>query len=395
MSNWLLPEHLADVLPAEARHQEELRRSLLDLYRSYGFELVAPPLAEYLESLQAISGSPLNLRTNKLIDQLSGRTMGVRADMTPQVARIDAHLLNRPGVTRLCYCGSVLHARPESLLAQRERLQIGAEIYGYAGVEADIEIIRLALASVARAGVKNSRLDLNLPAVGYALLKQDPILHRHAQYVLDLLSAKDNPGLRALTETFPEADASVVQQLLSLTELYGQALPTLKKARQQLPQLPEIAHAFAQLKELIVAFSAHHLTLDLADMGSSYGYHTGVVFCVYAHGWHNAIVRGGRYDGIGKLYGRDRPATGFSLDLRVLAATAGAATQIQAIRAPWGTDPQLLAVIDELRNQGEVVLQCLPDETPSSDEFVIQHQIVRSGDQWVVKPVSTASPTDS
>ncbi|HLR82375.1 MAG TPA: ATP phosphoribosyltransferase regulatory subunit [Paenalcaligenes sp.] len=395
MSNWLLPEHLADVLPAEARHQEELRRSLLDLYRSYGFELVAPPLAEYLESLQAISGSPLNLRTNKLIDQLSGRTMGVRADMTPQVARIDAHLLNRPGVTRLCYCGSVLHARPESLLAQRERLQIGAEIYGYAGVEADIEIIRLALASVARAGVENSRLDLNLPAVGYALLKQDPILHRHAQYVLDLLSAKDNPGLLALTETFPGADAGVVQQLLSLTELYGQALPTLEKARQQLPQLPEIVHAFEQLQELIVAFSAHHLTLDLADMGSSYGYHTGVVFCVYAHGWHNAIVRGGRYDGIGKLYGRDRPATGFSLDLRVLAATAGAATQIQAIRAPWGTDPQLLAVIDELRNQGEVVLQCLPDEVPSSDEFVIQHQIVKAGDQWVVKPVSTASPTDS
>ncbi|HLS17653.1 MAG TPA: ATP phosphoribosyltransferase regulatory subunit [Paenalcaligenes sp.] len=395
MSNWLLPEHLADVLPAEARHQEELRRALLDLYRSYGFELVAPPLAEYLESLQAISGSPLNLRTNKLVDQLSGRTMGVRADMTPQVARIDAHLLNRPGVTRLCYCGSVLHARPEGLLAQRERLQIGAEIYGYAGVEADIEIIRLALASVAKAGVENSRLDLNLPAVGYALLKQDAVLHRHAQYVLDLLSAKDNPGLRALGETLPGADRGVIQQLLGLTELYGQALPTLEKARQQLPQLPEITHAFAQLQELIVAFSAHNLTLDLADMGSSYGYHTGVVFCVYAQGWHNAIVRGGRYDGIGKLYGRERPATGFSLDLRVLSAAVDSATQIPAIQAPWGTDPQLLAVIDELRQQGKVVLQCLPDETPSSDEFVIRQQIVRSGDQWVVKPISTTSSTDS
>lgn len=395
MSNWLLPEHLADVLPAEARHQEELRRALLDLYRSYGFELVAPPLAEYLESLQAISGSPLNLRTNKLVDQLSGRTMGVRADMTPQVARIDAHLLNRLGVTRLCYCGSVLHARPEGLHAKRERLQIGAEIYGYAGVEADIEIIRLALASVAKAGVENPRLDLNLPAVGHALIRQDPVLSQHAQYILDLLSAKDNPGLQALGENFKGADATVVRQLLSLTELYGQAMPTLDKARQQLPQLPEIVRAFAQLEELIHAFSAHDLTLDLADMGSSYGYHTGVVFCVYADGWHNALVRGGRYDGIGKLYGRERPATGFSLDLRVLAGIASNAAPIQAIQAPWGTDPQLLAVIDELRNQGEVVLQCLPDETPSSDEFFIQRQIVRRGEQWVVEPVSTASSTSS
>src|SRR5690625_2267582 len=149
MSNWLLPEHLADVLPAEARHQEELRRALLDLYRRYGFELVSPPLAEYLESLQAISGSPLTLRTNKLVDQLSGRTMGVRADMTPQVARIDAHLLNRPGVTRLCYCGSVLHSRPEGLLSDRDRLQIGAEIYFFAGVEGGIEIFMCEIACVA------------------------------------------------------------------------------------------------------------------------------------------------------------------------------------------------------------------------------------------------------
>jgi len=395
MSNWLLPEHLADVLPAEARHQEELRRSLLDLYRSYGFELVAPPLAEYLESLQAISGSPLNLRTNKLIDQLSGRTMGVRADMTPQVARIDAHLLNRPGVTRLCYCGSVLHARPEGLLSDRERLQIGAEIYGYAGVEADIEIIRLALASVAQAGIEHARLDLNLPAVGCALIKQDPVLKQHAQHVLDLLSAKDNPSIRTLGQSFPGADPQVIEYLLCLTELYGQALPTLERARSRLPDLPELAQAFGQLEQLIHAFSGHTLTLDLADMGSSYGYHTGVVFCVYAKGWHNAVVRGGRYDGIGKLYGRERPATGFSLDLRALSAGGRRAEKVQAIQAPWGTEPELLALIESLRSQGEVVLQLLPDEQPGFDEFVITQQIVSRGQQWQVEPCDETPPTVS
>jgi len=387
MSNWLLPENLADVLPAEARRLEELRRVLLDLYHSYGFELVAPPLAEYLESLQAISGTRLNLRTNKLIDQLSGRTMGVRADITPQVARIDAHLLNRPGVTRLCYCGPVLHARPEGLLAERELLQIGAEIYGHAGVEADIEIIRLALASVAKVGVQQARLDLNLPAVAAAILEQDPILKAQASSVFDLLSAKDNPSLQALTSKYPGANSLVVEQLLQLTELYGQALPTLEKARQLLPPLKGIVQSLQQLELIIRAFSAHDLTLDLADMGTSYGYHTGVVFCVYAEGWSKALVRGGRYDGIGKLYGRDRPATGFSLDLRVLSSGLATARPVDAILAPWGTHLKLLLFIEQLREQGEIVVQLLPDEQPSSDEFNFNRQIVKRDGRWVVENI--------
>lgn len=391
MLNWLLPENLADVLPAEARRLEELRRELLDLYHSYGFELVAPPLAEYLESLQAISGTRLNLRTNKLIDQLSGRTMGVRADMTPQVARIDAHLLNRPGVTRLCYCGPVLHAKPEGLLYERELLQIGAEIYGYPGVEADIEIIRLALASVALVGVERPRLDLNLPAVAYAIIQQDPALHQQAQYIFDLLSAKDNPSLQNLGQMFPGADAQVVEQLLSLTSLYGQALPTLERARNTLPDLPSIKHALDQLEQIIHAFSGQALTVDLADMGSSHGYHTGVVFCVYAEGWANALVRGGRYDGIGKLYGRDRPATGFSLDLRMLSAGLAEARPTKAIRAPWGMDRGLLALIKELREQGHVVVQLLPQEQPSSDEFSIDRQIVQQEGGWVVQAISPST----
>lgn len=390
MLNWLLPENMADVLPAEARRLEELRRKLLDLYHSYGFELVAPPLAEYLESLQAISGTRLNLRTNKLIDQLSGRTMGVRADMTPQVARIDAHLLNRPGVTRLCYCGPVLHAKPEGLLYERELLQIGAEIYGYAGIEADIEVIRLALASVASVGVEQPRLDLNLPAIAHAIIQQDPVLNKHIQYVLDLLSAKDNPSLQALQQYFPGTDAEVIRQLLKLTTLYGQALPTLERARVILPDLPEISHALERLELIIHAFSGQVLTLDLADMGTSYGYHTGVVFCVYAQGWANALVRGGRYDGIGKLYGRNRPATGFSLDLRMLSTGLPQARPARAVRAPWGTDKALLSLIRELRAQGHVVIQLLPDEQPSSDEFSIDRQIIQEDNRWVVQSVPSS-----
>src|SRR5690606_4901530 len=195
MSNWLLPESLADILPAEARRIEELRRSLLDLYRTYGFELVAPPLVEYLDSLLSGTGGDLTLRTCKLIDQLSGGTVGVRADMTPQVSRIAAHLANRECATRVCYCGTVLHARPAGLLSDRELLQIGAEIFGHAGFEADIEIIELALASVRRAGVSQARLDLNHPGVPRAIVDSDPALTGASEDVYELLSTKDIPGL--------------------------------------------------------------------------------------------------------------------------------------------------------------------------------------------------------
>ncbi|HLS43221.1 MAG TPA: ATP phosphoribosyltransferase regulatory subunit, partial [Paenalcaligenes sp.] len=309
MSNWLLPESLADILPAEARRIEELRRYLLDLYRTYGFELVAPPLVEYLESLQAISGTTLNLRTNKLVDQLSGRTMGVRADITPQAARIDAHLLNREGVTRLCYCGTVLHARPAGLLSDRELIQIGAEIFGYAGVEADIEIIQLALASVERAGVKHARLDLNLPAIGQALIQHDSALVPFASDIFNLLSAKDTPGIRELAQIAPDCRTESIQYLLALTGLYGEAEETIARARKSLPELPQIVEALNSLENLYSALVGQDITIDLADMGGSYGYHTGVVFSVYAPDWHDALVRGGRYDGVGAMYGRSRPAT--------------------------------------------------------------------------------------
>lgn len=388
MSNWLLPESLADVLPAEARRIEELRRYLLDLYRTYGFELVATPLVEYLESLQAVSGSKLNLRTTKVVDQLSGRTMGVRADMTPQVARIDAHLLNRSTVTRLCYCGSVLHARPQGLLADRELMQIGAEIFGYAGVEADIEIIQLALASVTNVGVKNPRLDLNLPAIGHAIIQMDAALVPHTDAIFDLLSAKDIPGLRELQQQIKGSQTETIQALLTLCSLYGEASEVIDNAREVLPVTEAITQALDQLQTVVQHLAMPKLTVDLADMGGSSSYHTGVVFCVYADGWHSALVRGGRYDGVGKTYGRDRPATGFSMDLRKLSAGLMAAETVRAIRAPWGTEAALQAKLQSLRESGEIVIQMLPAQSPELDEFHIDRELVQLNGEWQVQSLT-------
>ncbi|MGE4591507.1 MULTISPECIES: ATP phosphoribosyltransferase regulatory subunit [Alcaligenes] len=383
MSNWLLPESLADILPAEARRIEELRRDLLDLYRTYGFELVAPPLVEYLESLQAVSGTDLNLRTSKVVDQISGRTMGVRADMTPQVARIDAHLLNREGVTRLCYCGSVLHARPAGLLSDRELLQIGAEIFGHAGIESDLEVVQLALESVGRAGVHHPRLDLNYPDLGRFLIERDPILKTRVAEVCELLNAKDVSGLRALgreSGCLPET----TRYLLALTSLYGDG-SVLERARSVLPDEPEVREALGSLRSFIDALPGHEITVDLADIGSGYAYHSGLIFSVYAEGWHDALVKGGRFDGIGRMYGRARPATGFSLDLRKLSAGLAPAQAARAVRAPWGNDAALSAAVRQLRQNGEIVIQMLPGQELNLDEFVIDRELVLSDGQWQVR----------
>jgi ATP phosphoribosyltransferase regulatory subunit len=389
MSHWLLPENLADILPAEARRIEELRRDLLDLYRTYGFELVAPPLVEYLDSLLSGTGGDLNLRTCKLVDQLSGRTLGVRADITPQVSRIDAHLLNRKGVTRLCYCGSVLHARPAGLLSGRELLQIGAELFGHAGVEADIEIIQLALESVHRAGVGQARVDLNHPGVVRSLIEADPALVPLADEVCGLLSTKDAPGLAKLGERIPEIKESSLRALLDLCTLYG-GTEIIPRALDVLPDLPSIRSAMADLQILVNALPAFDFSIDLADMGSGYGYHSGVVFSVYAQGWHDALVRGGRYDGIGKAFGRARPATGFSLDLRTLSSGLAPAPLANAIRAPWGSDPALLEALRVLRAAGEIVVQALPGEAHDVDEFTVDRELVLEGGTWRARAIKQA-----
>lgn len=386
MSNWLLPESLADILPAEARRIEELRRDLLDLYRTYGFELVAPPLVEYADSLLWGNDADLNLRTCKLVDQLSGRTLGVRADMTPQVSRIDAHLLNREGVTRLCYCGSVFHARPAGLLSDRELLQIGAEIFGHAGFEADIQIIELALESVKRAGVAEPRLDLNHPAVLRALIEADPGLTEAAGDIHQLLNTKDVPGLDALGQQLVGARADSIASLRVLATLYG-GTEVIDKARQSLPALPAIQAALDDLETLVRALPDYQFSVDLADMGSGYGYHSGVVFSIYAHGWHDALVRGGRYDGVGRAFGRSRPATGFSLDLRKLSSGLPPAPLARAIRAPWGTDSALVEALRKLRLDGQIVVQMLPGQAHRLDEFAVDRELVLVDGAWTVRAI--------
>ena len=383
--NWLLPESLADTLPAEARRIEELRRQLLDLFRTYGFELVAPPLVEYIDSLLSGTGSDLNLRTSKLVDQLSGRTLGVRADMTPQITRIDAHLLNRAGVTRLCYCGPVLHARPAGLLSSRELLQIGAEIFGHKGFEADLEIIRLALESARLAGVQALRLDLCHAGLVRSLIETDAAAQVRADEIMALLRDKDLPGLAALAQGPGALRAQTVQALVWLPKLYGDRT-VIDRARTVLPSTAGVVASLDTLEQLLGALDDVSVGVDLADVGT-YGYHSGVTFSIYADGWHDALVQGGRYDNVSLAFGRARPATGFSLDLRKLAAGLLPAMATPAVRAPAGQDKALRAAMQVLRQEGHIVVQVFPGETATHDEFVFDRELVLQNGQWKMQHV--------
>lgn len=380
MPNWLLPENIADVLPSEARKIEDLRRVMLDNFRLYGYELVMPPMLEYLESLLTGAGQDMDLRIFKLVDQMSGRTMGIRADMTTQVARIDAHLLNRTSVTRLCYAGSVLHTRPSGLHATREPLQIGAEIYGHAGLEADAEIQELALASLALAGISQVRLDLCHVGVLRAIIANDAAAKSREAELFSLLEAKDLPGLRELTEGF---EPTTREALLALPGLYGDA-STIERARQVLAKIPGAARALDELELLIRQASTASVTVDLADL-RGYHYHSGVMFAAYVPGLPNAVARGGRYDQVGEAFGRARPATGFSMDLRELARLIPGAERRRAIRAPWGTEPSLRQKISELRKAGEVVIQALPGHENEQDEFDCDRAVVCENGNWILK----------
>ncbi|MBI3286394.1 MAG: ATP phosphoribosyltransferase regulatory subunit [Burkholderiales bacterium] len=380
MPNWLLPENIADVLPSEARKIEELRRVLLDRFRLYGYELVMPPLLEYIESLLTGAGQDMDLRTFKLVDQISGRTMGVRADMTTQVARIDAHLLNRTSVTRLCYAGSVLHTKPSGLHATREPIQIGGEIYGHAGLEADAEIQELVLACLALAGISEVRLDLCHVGVLRALLASDPLAKKHEDSLFALLEAKDLPSLKQITRDFSPV---VRQALLDLPGLYGD-ISVIGKARQVLPGLEGIATALDELEYLVRLAGTAQVTIDLADL-RGYHYHSGVMFNAFVPGLPNAVARGGRYDHVGEAFGRARPATGFSLDLRELARLMPLAERKDAIRAPWSRDQALREKITELRQAGEIVIQSLPGHENEQDEFDCNRVVVFDGSKWILQ----------
>jgi ATP phosphoribosyltransferase regulatory subunit len=384
MPRWLLPENISDILPLEARRVEELRRALLDLYRGYGYELVIPPLIEYLDSLLTGTGSDLDLRMFKLTDQASGRLLGLRADATPQVARIDAHILNRKGVARLCYAGSVLHARPLHPLASREPLQVGAELYGMAGSEADAEVIELAVASLRLAGLSAVHLDLGHTAVVRALLDLAPPAPAAVDDPLAALSSKDEPWLRVLVAGMPRMAA---EALLELVRLNGGAA-VIDRARARLPALPPISAALDELEAIAKSCGAE-VSFDLADL-HGYRYHNGVTFAVHVEGLPAAVLRGGRYDGIGKAFGRARPAVGFSIYLRDL-ARLGEAASPRAILAPARPDPALRRLVRQLREAGEVVVQALPGEEEQAGDFVFDREIAQQNGNWSVV-ARTASP---
>jgi ATP phosphoribosyltransferase regulatory subunit len=316
MRTWVLPEYIEDILPAEAARIERLRRELLDLFSAHRYELVMPPLLEYTDSLLTGTGHDLDVRTFKVVDQLSGRMMGLRADITPQVARIDAHLLNRKGVTRLCYCGSVLHTRPAGPAATREPIQIGAEIYGHAGNESDLEIQRLLCRALELANVKKPRIDIGHVAVFRSIVRAAGVDGALEAQLFEALQRKDVPALKQLARSL---DAKTRAALLLLPELYG-GVEQLAIAEKKLPKLPALTKALATLRALAKA-CAIPASFDLAEL-RGYHYHSGVVFDAYCDGIAGPVARGGRYDEVGKAFGRPRPATGFSMDLRGLAAVA-------------------------------------------------------------------------
>ena len=382
MSAWVLPDHIADVLPSEARHIEELRRGLLDTARCYGYELVMPPLMEHLESLLTGTGEALDLQTFKLVDQLSGRSMGLRADTTPQVARIDAHLLNRKGITRLCYCGPVLHTRPDRPHATREPLQFGAEIYGHSGVEADLEALQLARECLRVANVQDTTIDLADVRIVRSLLADVVVSPQVLSAIHAALAAKDAQELAVLTRDFP-VDSR--EGLLALLQLYGD-VSILNEAEKALKRIPGVPEVLLNLRWLASRLEGASVTFDLADL-RGYAYYSGARFAIYARGASDALVRGGRYDEVGAVFGRNRPAAGFSLDIKQVVGVVSPRALKAAIRAPWGEAMDVNAAIAQLRAAGETVVCVLPGHESEVDEFHCDRELVLVAGRWVVQAV--------
>ncbi|SFM03654.1 ATP phosphoribosyltransferase regulatory subunit [Nitrosomonas communis] len=387
MRNWLLPEYVEDVLPSEALRIEKMRRCILDFLLVHGYQFVIPPLLEYVESLLSGSGSDMDLRMFKVLDQLSGRMMGLRADSTPQTARIDAHLLNDKGVTRLCYANSVLHTIPCEITRTREPFQIGAELYGHSGLESDLEIQCLMLKCLAVSGIDKIHLDLGHVAIFRSLIKDSGVLPEFEVDLYNVLQAKDTAALKELlcAGLDKRLNKHIRDALMLLPELYG-GKKILAHARKMLPSYPEIENALDQLEvieEELKEF-VDTITFDLSDL-RGYHYHTGMVFAAYTPGSANAIALGGRYDEIGKVFGRARPATGFSMDLRELSRLVRSDTCSKGILAPYNKDDKALEkIIEQLRNDGHIVITELPGSENKENTLYYDRKIILHNDVWQV-----------
>lgn len=383
---WLLPEGIEEILPPAAARLESLRRQLLDLYAAWGYELIIPPLIEFLESLLTGVGDDLELQTFKLTDQLSGRMLGVRADMTIQAARIDAHCLKRNDPVRLCYMEPVLRTRADGFGGSRSPYQAGVELYGHSGVASDLEVLLLMLETLRVAGVREVHIDLGHVAVFRHLVQQARLDAAQERLLFDALQRKALPEIHAQLAPFPE---TLSAPLAALASLHG-GVEVLDRAEALLlPHCPAVGAALAMLRDVTTALVAHRpdvpLHIDLAEL-RGYHYHTGLLFSAYVAGQGSAVAQGGRYDEIGQVFGRARPATGFSTDLvNLLWLGANAHTPAPAIYAPaLGTDPALEQQVSALRQRGERVMRALPGVATTASALACDRELVAQHGQWVV-----------
>lgn len=384
---WLLPEGIEEVLPDDAQWLESLRRKVLDLFATWGYEFVMPPMIEYLDALLTGTGRELDLQTFKVTDQLTGRLMGVRPDMTPQAARIDAHYLKRTAPVRLCYVGSVLHTRPTDLAGSREPLQLGAELFGHAGPESEAEILCLMVTTLRLAGIERLHIDLGHSGVFRGLVAAAGLTEDQEEQLFEALQCKAQPAVTTLLESFGVKGKSK-QMLMRLVDLNGGS-EALQEAKRDLAAAPQpVQQALDNLQSVVAAVQRRMPELavhfDLAEL-AGYSYYTGVVFSAFVPAYGRAVARGGRYDGIGKAFGRARPATGFSTDLRVLRKLSSNDQPARTgILAPCDGDADLYAEINRLRELGERVVTSFPDTTATPADVGCDRKLVRKKSGWVV-----------
>lgn len=388
---WLLPEGIDEILPPQSARIEALRRALLDEYQCWGYDLIQPPTAEYLESLLTGAGHDLDLLTFKITDQQNGRLMGISADRTQQVARMDAHSIQKQGVARYAYCQEVLHTRPTHLLSSRSPLQIGAELYGFSGLDSDVEMVSLMIHSLIKADLPSVTVDLGHIGIYQALVAEVAISDAEQTTLFGLLRQRSIPELNAFVEALP-INQQHKDWLLGLPNMAG-SLADLTNWRAQLTQAPQkVLDALDSLGEIATVLEARFSTcdihIDLAEL-RDFSYHTGLVFSAFVPGFGQPVARGGRYDHTGEVFGRARPAIGFSSDLKILAQlTTQASVTSGAIQAPAQGDEALLLAIRSLRERGERVIQVFTDQ-PFIDELNCDRVLIKRGSDWVVEHIST------
>ncbi len=390
-NRWLLPQGIEEALPADAARLESLRRKLLDMYASWGYQLVMPPMIEFLESLLTGTGYDLNLQTFKLIDQLTGRSLGMRADMTPQVARIDAHQMKQDAPNRLCYMGTVLHTMSDGFGSSRSPMQAGAELYGHAGIESDVEILCLMVETLRAAGIKDLYIDVGHVGIYRSLSKQACFDSEQEAALFEMMQRKAIPEIQAFVDA-QEINSDVAEMLKQLPELHGSE-DCLQRAEKNFANADQsVKDALAYLQQAVEKFKQHFpdvdVHFDLSEL-RGYHYHTGILFAAYTPGEGQEIARGGRYDDIGQVFGRARPATGFSTDAKRLLGLTQNNTDTEsspsAIFAPSEDDAGLLQKIKELRQQGETVIQSLPGQSGDASDLGCNRVLVNSNGNWQIE----------